>query len=165
MKSSKIQPYLKITASLVGCFSGEGYEVTLFTHEEPNYVRIVRTLGVVPTPSEDSVYIISSNSASLFVNSVLSIVSKPQLLLGGRSTTIYSVDVLFLNLASIATISTKSSEMTQSELDETANDSGIDDSLRAKINELLILGYHNWAHELFKLTESFVSEVCRNVET
>jgi hypothetical protein len=160
MESIENQPYLKITASLVGCFSGEGYEVTLFTHEEPNYVRIVRTLGTVPTPYQDSVYIISSDSASVFSKSVLSIISQPQLLRGDRSTTIYSVDVICPSLPSMETISVKSSEMTQSELDEIANDKRTNDSLRAEIKESLILGYHNWAHQLFILTKSFVSDSC-----
>jgi hypothetical protein len=159
MKPRNNQPCLEITANLVGCFHGEGYEVNLFTHEDPNYVRIVRTLGTVPTPSEDSVYMVSSDSASVFSNSVLSIISKPQLLRGDRSTTIYSVDVLFPSLASIEAISVKSSEMPQSDLDEIANDPTTDDSLRMKIDKLSILGYHNWAHQLFKLTESFVSTI------
>jgi hypothetical protein len=162
MKSSNNQPYLKITASLVGCFSGEGYEVNLFTHEEPNYVHIVSNLGTVLTPTENPVHIISSDSASVFSNSVLSIISKPQMLRGDRSTTIYSVDVLFPSLASIEPISVKSSEMTQSYLDEITNDQRTDDSLRMEIENLSVAGYHNWAHQLFELTASFVSKV-RNI--
>jgi hypothetical protein len=52
--------------------------------------------------------------------------------------------------------------MTQSYLDEITNDQRTDDSLRMRIEELSVAGYHNWAHQLFELTESFVSKV-RNV--
>jgi hypothetical protein len=140
----------KISARLISCFSGESYNVELDSNL--SCARISGSYGVSGKIQDFQEFTLSSSFAKKFIDEVAEIIARPEQLRGDRSTTVYQVTVVLNG----EEISTKSSEIPNKELIEIAEDVRTNPELRQKIQSTLKSGYHNWAHELFRVTQSFV---------
>ena len=146
---------LKISTGVISCFSGESY--TIDVDSESSNVWVSSSSGVAGITEDPQEFTVSLSSICSYRGAVDEILSKPECLRGDRSTTVYQATVC----SNGTDVSVKSSEIPNEQLIEIVEDPRTNPELKEKIEASLASGYHNWAHELFRLTKKFV-ESCAN---
>ena len=145
----------KISTNLSGCFSAEMYIVEI--DDERSLIQVMRSSGLGAEIGKYEEVKVADDHVEAFKSEIEAILGKPEKLRGDRTTNVYRVNIEFGGRE----ITVESSEVPQLQLEELTEDSSCSPSLRQKVLINKVDGYHNWSHELHRLTKKFVESALK----
>ncbi|OJT23819.1 hypothetical protein BO221_17790 [Archangium sp. Cb G35] len=151
---------LRIEAGLAGCFSATRYQLEIDARNDPCQVVVTEISGVGSTLGQMSIHRVPRALVEPFIGTVAKIIGTPQRLIGNRSSTVYHVKVDARDMPGLESIEARSSDIPKKQLAKYLNDEKANIELRQKI-QAAMLDCHDWAHELFAVTEEFIAR-CRS---
>jgi hypothetical protein len=151
---------LRLETELQACFSGETVALAIEIEDDHAVLSVVHKHGAQLRGERGELKPIALEQARKVIDAVQNLLSRPQKLIGDRSTTLHRARVFWRKGSSTTEWSVSSSELAPEILLEALPRFPIEKQVEI---QSAYEGYFNWAHELFRLAKRTAEEHGREV--